>query len=375
MELDYLRQVLDAMPAGVLIADNTAHFLVCNATAQALVGADLTGSLVPRTQEEAELGPSISTIWRLDGSPIERPELPLERALFQGETTHNLQLLLERPADGKRIPIIANAAPLRDASNAIIGAVVIFQDITAINEMEQQREDFLATVSHDLKNPLTSILGTSQMLVRRARNLDDLESQRFIDALSVIIQAGQRMATQIDEIMDVTRHQIGQNVELVRTPTDLVALLSRLVDEYQRTTDQHTIRLVTTVDKLIALVDAERMQRSIANLLGNAVKYSPHGGVIEATLVAFKEGKDEFVAISIVDHGIGIPATDVPSVFDRFYRASNVPGDITGTGLGLASVKQVAEQHGGTVELASTLESGTTVTVRLPLLRPPSAGS
>jgi signal transduction histidine kinase len=253
--------------------------------------------------------------------------------------------------------------------------VEVFQDISALKELERQREAFLATVSHDLKNPLTSILAMSQLLRLRAQRLSEPDQAHLGEGLSAIGETARRMATQIDELLDVTRAQMGRPLHLELAPTDVAALVARLVDEYQRTTARHTLRMQSAAATLVGMVDGARLQRALANLLVNAIKYSPQGGTILTTLICAEDQEQLWLTISVADEGVGIPGAEIDHVFDGFYRASNVTGQFKGTGLGLTSVRQIIEQHGGTVALESTEGAGTTVTLRLPLLTPPVEAS
>jgi signal transduction histidine kinase len=164
-------------------------------------------------------------------------------------------------------------------------------------------------------------------------------------------------------VLDAARLQEGRPLELDRRPTDLVALARRAAAECQQTTGRHRIRCEAQVPRLVGRWDAARLERVLGNLLDNAVKYSPGG--TEITLTVARSGATAVVAVR--DRGVGIPAGDLPRVFERFYRGSNVAGRIGGTGLGLAGVKRIVEQHGGTIEVESVEGVGSTFTVRLPL--------
>jgi signal transduction histidine kinase len=124
------------------------------------------------------------------------------------------------------------------------------------------------------------------------------------------------------------------------------------------------------VPELVARIDADRIERVLNNLIGNAIKYSPQGGAITVQIAREDDGDDHWAVLVVRDSGLGIPAADLPHVFERYYRATNVRGRIQGTGIGLASVRQIAEQHGGSVTVESAEDAGSTFTVRLPLAGP-----
>jgi signal transduction histidine kinase len=232
------------------------------------------------------------------------------------------------------------------------------------------RDEFLASVSHDLRNPLGALKATSQVLQRQLTRTGAVEPARLHAALANVDTTTNRMAALIDMLMDVARLQLGQPLELVYGQTDLVALTRRIAEEVQQITTHHQIQ-VDAATELVGEWDARRIERVVSNLLENAVKYSPGGGAIVATLT---RGKDEpaEVVLTFEDHGLGIPEHDLPRIFERFRRGSNVVGRIGGTGIGLAGARQIVEQHGGTIVVESRQGAGTTVTVRLPFGHAPA---
>jgi signal transduction histidine kinase len=232
------------------------------------------------------------------------------------------------------------------------------------------RDQVLETASHDLKTPLAAIRAQAQLLQRRAGRLPPPEGERFATGLVTIAGATARMVAIIDEVVDVAHLRMGQALALERHPTDAVALARRLAAEAQETTDAHEVRVEAAVPALVGAWDAFRLERVLGNLLSNAVKYSPAGGEVTVR-VAPEDGADGPWAVLVVrDRGVGVPAADLPRVFERRHRGSNVVGRIRGEGIGLAGAKQIVEQHGGTVAVASAEGEGTTVTVRLPLAPP-----
>lgn len=363
-ERDRLQQVLDALPEAVLIADATSTFVMANQAAEEILGRQTVGHPVPvdGTDAFAAFGAT-----RLDGSPYPSAELPLERALLRGEVVRGDQLLLRNMRTGRDVPILANSAPLRNASGAITGAVVVFQDIAEIKQIERSRDEFIAVVSHDLKNPLTAIIGLSQLLIRRASKAQDGETPRLLEALRTIGETANQMNRQIRELLDSSWLQMGRPLDLEIAPVDLVGLMGRLVAAYEQSSDRHSIRLQVALPDLVAPIDEARIERALANLLVNALKYSPAGGAITVSLQRERLAGAPVAVVRIDDQGVGIPAGELPRVFERFFRASNAVGQFSGTGLGLAGVQQVVRQHGGTVDISSVEGQGTSVRVLLPL--------
>jgi signal transduction histidine kinase len=223
------------------------------------------------------------------------------------------------------------------------------------------RDEFLATVSHDLKNPLAAIKGRAQILRRRIDRLPADEIERFAAGLDAIDFSADRMTRIINNLMDVARLRIGEPLELRREVADLVAIAETVIDEVRQAEDR-TIVLDVEVDHLTGRWDSARLERVLSNLLSNALKYSDEHTEVHVAVRAV----DGWAELRVQDRGIGIPADDMPRIFERFHRAANVVGRVQGSGVGLAGAKQIVEQHNGTIEVDSTEGAGTTFTVRLP---------
>lgn len=231
------------------------------------------------------------------------------------------------------------------------------------------RNELLSIVSHDLNNPLSVIGVYVDVLRRRLNRPGQIEPERILEGIDKMGEAARKMRTLISELLDVAYIQAGQLLDLDRSETDLVALAKQAVAEHQATTDRHQLIFNSALPDLIGLYDQPRIERVLANLITNAVKYSPDGGTIRVE-VAYEDANGEWACISVQDEGIGIPAADLPRIFQRFHRAGNVVGRVSGTGIGLTSARQIIEQHGGTIGATSGEGQGSTFTVRLPLARP-----
>jgi signal transduction histidine kinase len=229
------------------------------------------------------------------------------------------------------------------------------------------RDEFLAAAAHDLKAPLTAIKSMAQLLHRGVIRTGTVDTERLVERLTNINATATQMSVQIDDLLDLTRLEMGQPLELQRDSTDLVALARQAAAEHQQATERHRIRVEAAVPEIVGRWDAMRLARVLNNLLGNAVKYSPEGG--EVTLTVGQENGDAgaWAVVTVQDQGIGIPAADLPRIFGRFQRAGNAVGRIGGTGVGLASARQIVEQHGGTITVTSQEGAGSAFTIRLPL--------
>ena len=244
--------------------------------------------------------------------------------------------------------------------------VGVLRDVSERKRFDQAQEEFLSALAHDLKNPLTTVRGQTQLLLRQLGRGNPPDTVRLATALDGIDRAAGRMNRLLDELGDITRLRAGQEIELQRAETDLVALARRTSEEHDRIAERHTIRLVTNETVLTGSWDGPRLERVLGNLLGNAIKYSPAGGEITVRIAREAAAAGETAILSVADQGVGIPAADLHLVFERFRRAGNVES-FAGSGIGLAGARRIVELHGGTISVKSTEGVGSTFTVRLPV--------
>ncbi len=234
-------------------------------------------------------------------------------------------------------------------------------------EAVRLRNEFLSAISHDLGNPIAGIRIESRLLQAAAG--DGQPSAGLRDGLRQIELAAGRMWKQVEELLDLARLQVGRPLELNWQPMDLVAIVRGMVEAEQATTGDHTLRLVVEASDLQGEWDPARLERVLSNVLDNAIKYSPDGGEILVRLAREADAQQSagWAVLEVRDNGVGIPASDLPHIFERFHRAGNVVGRFAGTGIGLAGAKQILDLHGGALLVESTEGVGTTVTIRLPL--------
>ena len=234
-------------------------------------------------------------------------------------------------------------------------------------EATQQRDELLAMVSHDLKNPLGAIKGYSQILRRTLVNSPLSLEERVQTSLERIEATTNRMTSIINELLDLSHLYRGQVLELIQEPVDLVALLHAVVTEQQHITQKHQISIESSVESLIIMGDSARLDRVFSNLISNAIKYDADDKPVSVSLSRSETENGSVAVVKVRDQGIGIPESDLPYVFEPFRRASNVVGKIRGTGVGLASARQIIERHGGSIYVQSTQGEGSTFTVCLPI--------
>ena len=229
------------------------------------------------------------------------------------------------------------------------------------------RDQFLSIASHELKTPLTSILGSLQLLQRRTDRTNTL-NERDSRTLQMVIDQTLRLNRLISSLFDLSRLK-GNQFEIERSPLDVAQLIAHVVADMQLTTERHTLQHEQPKQACYVLGDAMRLEQVFQNLIQNAIKYSPNGGAIWITVKL----ANEQVAISVTDHGLGIPQASLPFLFNRFYRAPNVTAqNLSGIGIGLFVVREIIALHGGSISVSSADNLGSTFTVTLPLATSPN---
>lgn len=232
-----------------------------------------------------------------------------------------------------------------------------------LQSIDRQKDEFISITAHELKNPMASIKGYADLMLRRmARNPGDPNRK----GLEIISQQINRMTSLLDQLLDVSR--IGTNrLQIERRRTDLAAITTRIVEEMRGTTEQHELKLEVRDAPLVGDFDEARIGQVIGNLLSNAIKYSPNGGTIGVRVERAPQGGHAEAIISVADHGIGIPAEDRAHLFERFFRASNAGALFAGMGLGLFITHGLVKHHGGRIWFESEEQQGTTFYVALPI--------
>ncbi|MCM8774097.1 MAG: ATP-binding protein [Candidatus Omnitrophica bacterium] len=267
---------------------------------------------------------------------------------------------------GVEITIALSGSALKDKDNNFYGLTIICREMTATRELERMREldklksDFISSVSHDLKTPLTSIIGYTDILMQLAKEKSLSEES---DYLKIIMQEAMRFARMIDDIINMAKIESGK-LQLKKE----LASLKEIVEEVIKIVivQAEKFKFIVNFDNSIPLIsiDKVQMKRVFLNLVSNAIKYSPQGG--EIRIDGYTKGDNVYV--DVIDHGIGMSEEALSHMFEKFYRVeSDATKGITGTGLGLAITKGIIEAHGGTIVVRSKLGEGSTFSVIFPL--------
>ena len=255
------------------------------------------------------------------------------------------------------VQLLADQAAVILESRALIDEAARVQ---AREEATRMKDDFLSAAAHDLKSPLTTLVARAQLLERRALRAPDAPAD--LVSIRAILAEAQRLKTFVLELLDATRAERGQLVGR-REEVDLRTLIEETVR--RRDGGSHTI-VADMNGPAVGAYDPNRIRQLLENLLENAVKYSPENQIIEVKLAK----ADGAANLSVTDHGIGIPPADLTSIFDRFYRGTNVDDRrFAGLGLGLYICRGIVEQHGGQIWATSRPGEGTTIHMTLPTSR------
>lgn len=300
----------------------------------------------------------------VEGKPFPPEETPGPRAL-RGETVHNVPLVLTRP-DGSTIWVSASAAPIRDPEGKLLGAVAVFRDITVQHELEEERDDLVRAVSHDLRSPLTVILAQAQLLLRRLEQAGLTGRER--ESAEAIVTGARRMNTMIQDLVDAARREAGQ-LELALAPVELRGFVLDLKRRLADVLEMGRVEVDAPEGLPPAQADADRLERIFINLLSNALKYSTPGTPVTVAI----RHRDGQLVTSITDRGPGIRPEDMPHLFQRYRRMRRERERREGLGLGLYITRQLVEAHGGQVWAESQLGVGSTFTFTLPVAGPAAA--
>ena len=370
-----LQLILDELPSSVyLVRGPDARLVLANNAGTAMWGAEW-----PYDQPMDEFFTQHSIrIFGMNGQPLEPSQLAALRAAQQGETMRQHLESIRLP-DGTILPVLVNAVALDGhqlhmlaaqpavglSEGAELAALVVQQDVTALKEAERLKDEFIAIAAHELRNPLAALKGYTQMLLlQTARGKGPLLADWQQEAIEIIDRSTLRLVDLTGDLLDVTRLQAGGLI-LHLEPTDLVALVRRIVKRLQVTTEQHSFSIATPLDYLVVPVDPGRLEQVLSNLVGNAIKYSPDGGPNEVTIGEDVQGNEAL--LSIRDRGIGIPQQEQAHIFARFARAGNARArGIGGTGLGLYLCRELVELHRGRIWFESCEGLGSTFFIALP---------
>lgn len=354
--LAQLKAVVSSMAEGVIITDPQGNISSVNPAALH----------IHRFRNVEEPRRNVGELARLfefralDGRSIPRRDWPTNR-LLRGESFANLDVRVRRVDTGETWIGNYSGTPVRNSAGEPILSVLTVRDVTAQKEAERLREEYIALISHDLRNPLTALTGQAQLLRRSLARSGD---ERGVTGVDSILKSARRMNSMIQDLVETARLESGQ-LDTRKDPTDLFQLISDVVERMGTTEERARIRLEYPEPIPPVMADPDRIERVVVNLVSNALKYSTPDSPVS---VAVRRHDGEAM-VSVSDQGIGIHPDEVHHLFQRFYRAK--AGERSeGLGLGLYITRLIVEAHGGRIWVESKLGEGSKFTFSLPIGQP-----
>jgi PAS domain S-box-containing protein len=351
----FVDRALRSVEDGLIVAEVDGLILFANpraaeifgVTERSLVGSDLFSRIAPNGSSDGDNGNTESmTREMLVRLIVDR--LPVEREVVIGDPPRYYTLRL--------------SAVTSEADGAWPGLVASLSDITKQHELQQTKNDVMALVTHELRTPLTAIQGMSELLAEH-----EIEPMRRRQMQLAINEEAKRLARLINDYLDITRLESGAR-HLRLSSTRIAPLVERALLMLDPLAEERGMRITRCFapNLPMVVVDADLLAQAVTNLVANAIKYSPPRNEVIVKLRA----DEDTLWIEVCDHGPGIPADAVPRIFEKFFRLPRVEdADVSGTGLGLAFVREMAEKHGGRITAESEVGIGTVFSLRLPLSR------
>ena len=333
----YLETLIDTSPVGVVVFNaGTGVPVSLNREARRLVDG------LTNPGQTAEQLLDVLTFRRADGREISLREFPLAEALSTGETVRAEEIVIGVP-DGRSVSVLLNATAIRSEEGQVESVVVTLQDMTALEELDRLRAEFLGMVSHELRAPLTSIKGSAATVLGSSADLDPAVVRQFF---RIIDEQADHMHDLVADLLDVARIETG-TLPVTPEPAEVAVLVDRARSTFTSAGGRNNLAIDIPPDLPLVMADRRRIVQVVGNLLSNAAKHSSESSVITVTVVR----EDVHVAVSVADEGRGIPSERLPYLFRKFTRTDgdDLGSGVAGSGLGLAICKGIVEAHGGRI--------------------------
>lgn len=335
MELDEVgRLLLEEIESGVVHLDDTGTLVFINRKAEEILRVS-RGDVLGR---------------RVDRLPL---RTPIYRVLSENACDQPVEISVDGAVVSVRSLRLSGRSPLG-------GELYELRDVSAERNEKRQREEFVAMMTHDLKSPLTVIMGYVQALIGEMQERVDPSLHLFVTEMD---KSATKMLSMIEDVLDAYRLEVGL-LQIDRRPCNVHSVLVGCASDGEREALVHGSTFSSDIPAEIPLIEADGRQigRVFANLIANAVKFTPRRGTIHLA----GRLKDDALLVEVSDSGIGIPEDELPRIFNKYFRSSVAHG-FKGTGLGLTISKAIVEAHGGSIDVESALGKGSRFSVRLPL--------
>lgn len=338
-------EILNGVDTGIARLSHDGRILTVNDAYSRLYGLDPLDPLVPPRSVEYTA---------MRGMPVPASERPLARAA-RGETFTDARVWLFT-AEGEWRALSVTAKRLRAYRDEEPSTLLLVHDVTAITHAQRERERLTAMASHELKHPLTVMIGNAEL----ALELDD-PAPRTRQRLEAILRASERMLEMTESMLVGSRNGFDRRDDFA--DVDLRQLVLESVASFRPTATTHDVRIDLELDEpLPVIADGFRLRQVVDNLVSNAIKYTPRDGEVRIVGCRTEAG----VSLSVADTGIGISPDDLPRIMTPYFRTAEAKEKAGGTGLGLGITHQIVQAHGGTLSIDSRPGVGTTVSVHLP---------
>jgi PAS domain S-box-containing protein len=340
--------IIHNLSEGMVVVDPEGKIILVNSTAESLLGIT-----------KNDMGKPIREVIKDEHLLTLAKHIALEK---EGSVQKDIELV--SPNEATKRVLRTSQAVVEDYNGNTVGMVTILNDITKQKEIEKLKSEFLATVSHELRTPLVAIeKSISLILNKEAGDVSETQTQ----FLSIAERNLKRLGLLINDLLDLSKLE-ARKMELKPETVILEKIISDSIESLNNWAKTKSIRIEKVIPADIPEVnlDPNKIIQVLNNLIGNAIKFTPQGGSITVGLVLSKE--DGVIKVSVADTGMGIAKEDLPKVFDKFYQTQErAPTDISGTGIGLAIVREIVELHGGKVWAESEKGQGARFIFTLPL--------
>ncbi|MGE0151868.1 MAG: ATP-binding protein [Reyranellaceae bacterium] len=346
------KRILDGLPDPLIAIDRARRITHVNVAAETLFGGQARGrDLAAVLRQPQALAAADAALAGGKPAPVE-----LARSADRIETAH-----------------LVHAVPLPQPAGDGTAVLLAFHDVTALRRTERMRADFVANASHELKTPISTLLGFIETLRGPARE-DAAARERF---LAIMDEQAQRMSRLVNDLLSLSDIELREHTR-PQTPVDAAAVLGSVLDMFELRARQRGLTLKLEIASAATEVPGDRYELAqvFQNLVDNAIKYSRSGALVRCVLEPAELAGAPALRIAVIDQGEGIAAAHLPRLTERFYRVDDARSrKLGGTGLGLAIVKHIVNRHRGRLQIDSVLGQGTTVAVILPLAPPGTAAA